>query len=92
MFGRLQGQEARDHWNGRVAQCGHLGKRGTGETRSRPDCLGTALVRGFHQIKAQISPNRTSNENSVDPKLSRHLNTVLECLRLGSSARAFGRP
>ena len=57
-----------------------------------PDCLETALVRGFHQIKAQISPDRKSNENLVDPKLSRHLDTVLECLRLESSARIFGRP
>ena len=37
-----------------------------------PHCLGTALVRGFHQVKAQISPpNRKANENSGRSKVGK---------------------
>ena len=60
------------------------------EKKDHPDCLGTALVRDFRQVKAQVKSNQRIQKQRrtlVEPKLARHLNTVLECLGLGSSAR-----
>ena len=39
-------------------------------------------LKSHHQIEKQT-------RTLVDPKLARHLNTVLECLGLGSSARVW---
>lgn len=82
----VQGQEARDHWNGRLPQCGHLGKFGTGETRSRRSTL------SGDSFGARFPSSQSSNLTTqlVDPKLARHLNTVLECLGLGEDRKGLG--